>query len=95
MTGTKHNQWVKDNYQSIKGFRPKLHFSAIAEDLTSWIDLTPDDFLFNGTTKQPFMIFSRVGRVHAPRSLLKRARITINRNSGKVVAKSAMHTANK
>jgi len=90
----KQRQWIKDHYDCIKGFRPTCSFDVLTEDMLG-INLTVRDFVYNGTTKQPFKLWNYDFRVNVPRSLLKRAKIYVDKVTHEIKGTSAMHTANK
>lgn len=86
-------KWTKEHYESVKGYRPIRSFQVYDINMKP-TEITPLDFLF-GRLKEPLEVFGRLTKVHVPRSLLKRARITVNKVTREIKGSNAMYTANK
>jgi hypothetical protein len=87
-------QWVKEHYNVIKGFRPICKFDALCGDLKSMITVSPSDFFFGNDKTEPLTLYGSTLVVHIPRSLLSRARIQVDKVTGKIKGTSAMQSAN-
>jgi hypothetical protein len=90
----KQQLWIKEHYDTIKGFRPICSFNVLSANMHD-INLTVQDFVYDGSIKQPFRLWGVHFRVHVPRSLLKRAKIQVDKVTRQIKGTSAMHSANK
>lgn len=90
----KQRQWIKDHYDQVTGFRPICIFGAWTDKMILRT-MSPEDFLFDGSTNKPFKIYGSINRVHVPRSLLKRARVSVDKVTREIKGRNAMHYANK
>lgn len=89
------NKYMREHYKNIVGLRVKECVWLYTDKMTKVL-IQPDDFLFSKSRLRPMNIFGNdVLKVHVPRSLCKRARITLNKTTGKIVATSKMYSKNK
>lgn len=93
-SGPKYQEWIGAHYKTIRGFRPICSFDVLCGDLKSTITISPKDFLFGKDKTEPLTLYGTALVVHAPRSLLSRARIQVDKITGKIKGTSAMQSAN-
>jgi hypothetical protein len=80
-------EWLKKNYENFVGLR--LNREGMFYDINgNQIHLDKDTFLVHKSTTKPVRVFRTITLVHVPRSLCRRARITVNKNTGTIVAQT-------
>lgn len=93
--GKKHTTWMAVHTETYVGLRPIQPIRVyVADKFQTMMSIGPSHFLYHTKVTDPYRIYGTDTFVHVPRSLCKRARITVNIDNDKIIARRAMHTAN-
>lgn len=85
----KQKEWIKKNYKTIIGVRV-TRSCHVLNDVGEMVVVVPENFFFHKHIREPFTEFSTGQKFHIPLSLTKRAKITVNKKHGGIVAKQSV-----
>lgn len=83
----RQNEWRKENLYNQVGLRPTRTIE-VTDISGQQIFLGPEAFVFRRKGEKTYQVFGSPLHVHFPRSLGRRVRVTINKNTSQIVGET-------